>query len=130
MKKTFISIVMALLIVTVMASCKDKPDASLLPTPEIEFRAVKGVTATEFMIKVHNSDKLLDGVSYATVVRYTVADPDGNVLYTDSAQTSAEGKDGRRGTVDWGEAGDTLVCTVTFDYYGHTTSTTVSDVIM
>ena len=129
MKKAFLSI-MVLLIAMTMASCESKPDASMLPAPEIEFRAIKSVEGADFKVTVLNVDKAFYGFRFTTVVEYKIADETGNVLFSDSATNSADAGVPVTGTLDGVEAGETLICTVTFSYEGRTTSATASDIVV
>lgn len=129
MKKVFLSI-MVLLIAITMASCESKPDASMLPEPEIEFRAVKGLDGTEFKIDVLNADDALYGFDYTTKIYYEIADASGNVLFTTVSTNGSEAETPVVGLLNGVNAGDMLICKVTFDYYGNTTSATVADTVV
>lgn len=129
MKKVFLSIMLVLIAVT-MASCESKPDASVLVTPEIEFRAIKGVNDTEFKIDILNIQDIPSGTNYGTDVECIVADASGNVLFSKADRGKDAFAGGVYGNVIGVNAGDTLTCTVTFNYYGYETSATASDVVM
>ena len=121
---------MVLLIAITMASCESKPDASMLPVPEIEFIAIKGLGGITFRIEVINLDDALMGTTYSTSVSYVVADVDGNVLFSFNAPTMIEAEEDVRGVVDGVSVGDELICTVSFSYEGRTTSATASDIVV
>lgn len=127
-KKVFIA-VLSLLMVLMFASCKARPDASLLPEPEVEFRAIKGIDSTEVKIQVLNVPKDYFGVYWGITADYAVKDASGNVLFEKSLSNELEIAAPIYEELDDVEAGDTLTCTVTFSYEGYTTSTTVTDVV-
>lgn len=129
MRNKIVLPIMMLIMVMIMASCENKPDASLLPEPQIEFTAVKGLNGATFKINVLNVSDALYGVTYRTDTHFKVTDTSDNVLF----EKTVEGSDGASsvtGVLDGVNAGDTLICTVIFDYYGHTTSATASDVVI
>lgn len=128
MKKKAVLLVMALLLVVVITACKDRPDASLLPTPEFEFRVIKGLDGAEIKIVTLNNEDVLHGLTYGTYVTYTVTDELGNVVY-DYTEISHYDKT-ITATIAGIETGTVLTCTVTYDYYGHTTSATVTDAVV
>lgn len=127
-KKVFLG-VLGLLMVLMFASCKARPDASLLPEPEVEFRAIKGIDSTEIKIQVVNVPKDYFGVYWGITADYAVKDASGNVLFEKSLFNEMEIAAPIYEELDDVEAGDTLTCTVTFSYEGYTTSTTVTDVV-
>lgn len=129
MKKVFLSILVVLIAVA-MASCENKPDVSAVPTPEIEFRAVKSVNGADFKIDILNIQDIPSGTTYGTDVECVVADAEGNVLFSKADRGKDAFADGVYGSVAGVNAGDTLTCTVTFDYYGYETSATASDVVV
>ena len=129
MKKVFLSI-MVLLIAMTMASCESKPDASMLPDPEIEFRVIKGIEGTSFKIEIINLDDAPRGTTYTTSVSYIVSNADGDVLFSLEAPTMIEAKDIVYGIIDRVSVGDELTCTVSFSYEGRTTSATASDIVV
>ena len=129
MKKVFLSI-MVLLIAMTMASCESKPDASMLPDPEIEFRVIKGIEGTSFKIEVINLDDVPRGTTYTTSVSYIISNADGDVLFSLDAPTMMEAMEVVYGTVDDVSVGDKLTCTVSFSYEGNTTSATASDIVV
>ena len=121
---------MVLLIAMTMASCESKPDASRLPDPEIEFRAIKSVEGVDFKITVLNVDEAFYGFRFTTVIGYEITDETGEVIFSDAATNSADAGVPVTGTLDGIEAGETLTCTVSFSYEGRTTSATASDIVV
>ena len=129
-KKVFIA-VLSLLMVLMFASCKARPDASLLPEPEVEFRAIKGIDTTEIKIQLKEVPNDFFGTynEWGVLITYSVSDASGEVLFEAKATSLMQAEAPIYGTIDDVNAGDTLYCTTTFTFDGVTTTSTVTDVV-
>lgn len=129
-KKVFLG-VLGLLMVLMFASCKARPDASLLPEPEVEFRAIKGIDTTEIKIQLVEVPNDFFGTynEWGVLITYSVSDASGEVLFEAKATSLTQAEAPIYGTIDDVNAGDTLYCTTTFTFDGVTTTSTVTDVV-
>lgn len=130
MKKVFIVSLLTLIAVISLASCSEKLDPTLLPEPEIRFKAVKETLGTGIRIDIINLKETMNEFSASPEFLCQIEDEEGNVLFTKEGTSLNMLQSPLVTMIDDVEAGEELTCTVTFYYEGFSTSATATDTVI